>query len=68
MKISEMIQHLTELKNMHGDIEVYHQSDPEGNGYGTITHDTIYTVGTIPSVVIHPHEEYINEDRVWGAS
>ena len=36
MTISEFVTLLLAYKKELGDIPIYHQRDPEGNGYGTI--------------------------------
>lgn len=64
MKISELVTLLLAYKKELGDIPVYHQRDPEGNGFGTIhprslswASDT--TVGK--AVFIMPFNEYIED-------
>ena len=37
MTVSDMIALLAAYKKEFGDIPVFHQKDPEGNGFGTIT-------------------------------
>lgn len=63
LKISELIEVLTEYKNLLGDIPVFHQTDTEGNSFGTL--DKFYSFcydrntkeGTV--LFIGPYEEGI---------
>lgn len=68
LKLSELIALLTAYKKELGDVPVFHQTDPEGNGYGTLDAMSLYydnetTVGT--AVFIMPFEEYI-EDKLYS--
>lgn len=62
LKISEVIKVLQDYKNDLGDIPVFHQSDPEGNSFGTLhprsfSYDTDTKVGT--AMFICPFAEYV---------
>lgn len=64
VRISELISILMEYKKEFGDIPVYHQRDPEGNGFGTLNARSISwtdetTVGK--AVFIYPWNEYIED-------
>lgn len=65
MKINELIQELQDWKKEFGDIPVIHQSDPEGNSFGTIdkrsfSYDSDTTIGT--ALFICPFEEDIEDE------
>ena len=66
MKISELITLLKVYQKDLGDVPVFHQRDPEGNGFGTIhprslSYDDQTTVGK--AVFIMPFDEYIEDER-----
>jgi hypothetical protein len=65
MKISELITLLKVYQKDLGDVPVFHQRDPEGNGFGTIhprslSYDDQTKVGT--AVFIMPFDEYIEDE------
>jgi len=65
MKISELITLLKAYQKDLGDVPVFHQRDPEGNGFGTIhprslSYDSETTVGN--AVFIMPYDEYIEDE------
>lgn len=67
MKISELIAFLNAEKKRLGDVPVFHQSDPEGNGYGTINPRCIfYSDGTDTKIgkalFIAPFDEGIEDE------
>lgn len=65
MKVSELIKVLQEYKKELGDIPVFHQTDPEGNGFGTINVDSIsWTEGTNvgKAMFIFPYNENIEDE------
>lgn len=56
MKITELINQLTQLKKQLGNREVILSSDPEGNNYWTID-DSEFTFGDIDGyLAIYPSE------------
>lgn len=62
LRILELIKILLEYHKELGNIPVFHQTDPEGNQFGTITaksisYDTDTKVGT--AVFIYPFEENV---------
>lgn len=64
MKVSELIELLGKYKKELGDIPVYHQTDPEGNGFGTIDKNSICYMETNngKAVFISPYYEYIEDE------
>ena len=65
MKVSEIIEMLTKFKNTIGDVPVFHQSDPEGNSFGTIQErsfswDDSTKVGK--AIFLCPFEEGIEDE------
>ena len=65
MKISELITLLKVYQKDLGDVPVFHQRDPEGNGFGTINprsiaYDSETKVGN--AVFIFPFDEYIEDE------
>ena len=64
MRISDVVALLLAYKKEFGDIPVYHQRDPEGNGFGTIhphsfSWDDHTAVGK--AMFIMPFNEYIED-------
>ena len=65
MKISELVAFLNAEKKRLGDVPVFHQKDSEGNGFGTISPDSIYcdpSTKVGKAVMIHPFDEGIEDD------
>ena len=65
MKISELVAFLNAEKKRLGDVPVFHQEDPEGNGFGTIHPRSIYcdpSTKVGKAVMIHPFDEHIEDD------
>ena len=64
MKISELIEQLEINKRAFGDIPVIHQSDPEGNSFGTIHERSIGYDDTSlgRTLFIMPFNEDIEEE------
>ena len=65
MKISELIKELQDWKKEFGDIPVIHQSDPEGNSFGTLhkrsfSYDSDTSIGT--ALFICPFQEDIEDE------
>lgn len=52
-----LIEELEKLKNEYGNMPVIHQSDPEGNSFGTIQPASMYVEDGM--LFIHPFEENI---------
>lgn len=64
MKISELVTLLLAYKKELGDIPVYHQRDPEGNGFGTIQPRSLSWASDTAvgkAVFIMPFNEYIED-------
>ena len=67
LKLSELIALLTAFKKEIGDVPVFHQTDPEGNSFGTLAprsfwYDSTTNVGK--ALFIMPFEEHIDE-QLW---
>lgn len=65
MTISELITLLKAYHRENGDIPVFHQRDPEGNGYGTIHPRSIYcdpSTKVGKAIMIHPFVEDIEDE------
>lgn len=64
LTISKLISVLNEYKRTLGDIQIFHQSDPEGNSFGTITERSIdwYDTQVGRALFIMPFEEGIEVD------
>lgn len=65
-RISQLIYLLGKLKEQVGDVKVFHQTDPEGNSFGTIDPTDVnnsfwYLTDTAQGkcITIHPHEENV---------
>lgn len=52
-----LIEELEKLKNEYGNMPVIHQSDPEGNSFGTIQPASMYVEDGM--LFIHPFDENI---------
>jgi hypothetical protein len=65
LKISQLIKILLEYHKQFGDIPVFHQSDTEGNSYGTIDEKSISYMDDTElgkAMFIAPYEEYIDDE------
>lgn len=64
MKISKLIDLLKKYQKELGDVPVFHQTDPECNGYGTIDHMSICYMDTNigKAIFISPFHEYIEDE------
>jgi len=65
MKISGLLRTLKVIKKVNGDLEVFLSADSEGNHYGTVEKGSFGFGGEWKGLVIFPHDEYIDEGRVW---
>lgn len=57
ISLTGLIQELQSLNKKYGNMPVIHQSDPEGNSFGTIQPASMYVDGGM--LFIHPFEENI---------
>lgn len=68
IKLSQLIDELTEMKKKHGDIPVVLAKDEEGNGFGTISEefedDSCSVQGGI--LVLWPYAENKELDEIEG--
>lgn len=55
---------IIELQKLDQTKEVYLSRDEEGNGYGTISEDSINQ--TSKAVIFYPWEEYVDESLIFG--
>lgn len=66
MKVSELIDWLSGIKDQYGDVPVFHSRDPEMNEFGTINPGSVFVLepkGLDQGVVaIAPWMECINTD------
>ena len=67
MKISELVAFLNAEKKRLGDVPVFHQRDPEGNGYGTLNPQNIFYADKTDTKIgkalfIAPFDEGIEDD------
>ena len=67
MKISELITLLKAYQRENGDVPVFHQRDPEGNGYGTLDPQNIFYADKTDTKIgkalfIAPFEEGIEDE------
>lgn len=64
LTLKQIIALLNAYKNKYGDMLVIHQTDPEGNGFGTIHPDSICCGDTSKgkALFIAPFEENIEEE------
>lgn len=63
-KISELIMHLEDVKAEHGDIPVIFSRDEEGNGYNTVSEDSICMDCNL--CIIYPDKERLELDEISG--
>lgn len=61
------------LRKFDGELPVFHQTDPEGNSFGTIKNDSVYHsqvnrdgVGNGHAVFIAPYEENLDDNELFG--
>lgn len=57
ISLTGLIQELQSLNEKYGNMPVIHQSDPEGNSFGTIQPASMYVEDGM--LFIHPFEENI---------
>ena len=64
LSLKQLIRLLKDCENKYGDMLVIHQTDPEGNGFGTIHPRSMYCSDTSKGKVlfIAPFEENIEEE------
>jgi hypothetical protein len=65
MKISELIKELKSQEDIFGDYEVFVSQDEEGNGFGTLSKETMWGYSNEDkAVILYPNENYLEYETI----